>query len=74
MQRQFKDLEFKQGEGGFVDEDGKSQWPALVRVKVRRDRALSTALELLNALNQSYPADEDFVELTMFGSIEEIAA
>jgi hypothetical protein len=67
----FKDFEFKQGAGEVIV-DGKSQWPALVRVKIQRKTAMDTAIRILNALNSRDPIDPDYIELPMFGTLEEI--
>jgi hypothetical protein len=68
----FKDYEFEQNVGEVKGEDGKSHWPALVRVKIQRKRALDTAIRLLNAVNDPNRADDQFIELTMFGTLEEL--
>ncbi|MCV9964975.1 hypothetical protein OIU34_24065 [Pararhizobium sp. BT-229] len=70
----FKDYVFEQNAGEVIGDDGKSHWPALVRVKIQRERALDAAIQLLNAVNDPYRCDEQFFELTMFGTLEELPA
>ncbi|MCZ7861185.1 hypothetical protein O9X98_07165 [Agrobacterium salinitolerans] len=68
-QPEFKDYLFMQDDG-VVHVDGKSHWPACVRVHIKRKRALDAALRLLNALKDDQGGE--YIELTLFGSVEEI--
>ncbi len=72
MPPDFKDYIFKQNDGQVVGDDGKWHWPALVRVKIQRERALDVAIQLLNAANNPDRRDEQFFELPMFGTLEEL--
>ena len=72
MQPGFKDYVFKQNDGEVIGDDGKSHWPTLVRVKIQRKRAMDAAIQLLNAVKDPDPLDNEYIELTMFGSLEDV--
>ncbi|MBY3151322.1 hypothetical protein HFO56_02835 [Rhizobium laguerreae] len=68
-----KDFVFRQGAGNVVV-DGRSNWPALVRVNVARENALQLAIQLISAVRDADRGDPVYIELPMFGTLEEMPA
>ncbi len=70
-QPKFRDYLFRQDDG-VAHVDGKAHWPACVRVQIKRERALDVALRLLNAIKDDHGLGGEYIDLTLFGSVEEL--
>lgn len=64
-----KDQEFTVGKGLQI-EDGKSNYPDLLRLVVPKDQAVALAQKILRAYELAGPGDTHLMEIPLFGEME----